>query len=221
MRFMEIKIVPGILEKSTEEAEKKIDKIKGLVDEVMIDIIDGKFADNMTIGIEDLVDIDGDIGLGAHLMVDEPIKMIDECVDIGVETVIGHIELMKNQENFVRVVLKKEMQVGLGLDLKTAVDFLEEEILEKVGHVLLMAVPAGFSGQKFDRKVLDKIKILRKDYKFKGSIWVDGGVNEETIEDCVKVGANRLSVTSALWQSKEIKEGLERLTKLALKASRS
>jgi len=212
---MRIKVVPGILEKSREEVVKKIAKIKGVADEVMVDIIDGKFSDNKTIEIEDLIDIDGDIGLGVHLMVNEPIKMIDECVDIGIEVVIGHIELMKNQKNFVRVVLKREMQVGLGLDLSTAVDFLEEEILEKVEHILLMAVPAGFSSQKFDRRVLDKIKILRKDYRFEGNIWVDGGINENTIEDCVKAGANKLSVTSALWKGESAKENLEKLRQLA------
>jgi len=218
---MNIQVVPAILEDTREEVEKKMGLVKGLAERVQIDIIDGKFAENKTVEVEELVGVDGDIELEIHLMVEEPIGLVDQCAEIGVGMVIGHIELMKNQENFVRVVRKKEMRVGLGLDLKTAVDFLEEGVWEEVDQILLMAVSAGFSGQKFDRKVLEKIKILRGDYGFKGEIAVDGGVNEETIEDCVRVGANRLSVTSALWQSKEIKEGLERLTRLALKASRS
>ena len=219
---MKIRVIPGILEdkgeNKREEVEKKISKIVGIVDEVSIDIIDGKFVDNKTIGVGDLENIDSQISLGVQLMVEEPIKMVEECAEVGVEKVIGHIELMKDQKEFVAKVKEFKMKVGLGLDLKTGVDFLEEDILDEIDDILLMSVAAGFSGQEFDGKVLGKIEKLRKEMGFKGNIWVDGGVNEKTIEKCVQMGANRLSITSGIWKEKDIEKQIGKLQRLAEKA---
>ncbi len=218
---MKVKIVPGILDKEKEEVEKKVEKVIGVVDEVSIDIIDGKFADNKTIGVEDLENINGQIILGVQLMVEEPIKMVELCKEVGVERVIGQIELMKDQKEFVKEVKGLNMKVGLGLDLKTGVDFLDEAVLVEIDDILLMAVAAGFSGQEFNRKVLGKIKKLRNELRFEKNIWVDGGVNEETIEDCVEAGANMLSVTSGIWKAKDVKKQIEKLNRLVQRASKS
>ena len=218
---MKVKIVPGILEKEREEVEKKVEKVIGVVDEVSIDIIDGKFVDNKTIGVEDLENINGQIILGVQLMVEEPIRMVELCKEVGVERVIGQIELMKDQKEFVKKVKGLNMKVGLGLDLKTGVDFLDEAVLAEIDDVLLMAVAAGFSGQEFNKKVLEKIDKIRKEMGFKGNIWVDGGVNEKTIEECVEVGADRLSVTSGIWKKEDVKKQIEKLNRLAQRASKS
>ena len=218
---MKVKIVPGILDKEKEEVEKKVEKVIGVVDEVSIDIIDGKFADNKTIGVEDLENINGQIILGVQLMVEEPIRMVELCKEVGVERVIGQIELMKDQKEFVKEVKGLNMKVGLGLDLKTGVDFLDEAVLVEIDDILLMAVAAGFSGQEFNRKVLGKIKKLRNELRFEKNIWVDGGVNEETIEDCVEAGANMLSVTSGIWKAKDVKKQIEKLNRLVQRASKS
>ena len=214
-------VVGVFVDKEREEVEKKVEKVMGVVEEVSIDIIDGKFADNKTIGVEDLENISGQISLGVQLMVEEPIKMVELCAEVGVERVIGQIELMKNQKEFVEKVKGLKMKVGLGLDLKTGVDFLDEEVLAEIDDILLMTVAAGFSEQEFNKKALEKIEKIKKEMGFKGNIWVDGGVNEETIKECVEAGANRLSVTSGIWKKKDVKKQIEKLNRLAQRASKS
>jgi ribulose-phosphate 3-epimerase len=212
---MDIKVVPGILESSKGEVERKIGKVKDIVDEVMIDIIDGKFADNKTIEVEDLTDIYGEMSLGVQLMVEEPVKQLRDCAEVGVDLVMGQIELMKDQVEFIQKARELQILPGLALDLKTPIEDIEEEALVKVSEILLMSVPVGFSGQAFDDQVLSKIEGLRKDVRFKGNIWVDGGVNEKTIERCVEAGASRLSVTSGIWEEKEVEKAYGKLTRLA------
>jgi ribulose-phosphate 3-epimerase len=212
---MDIKVVPGILESSKGEVERKIEKVKDIVDEVMIDIVDGKFVANKTIGVEDLADIYGEMSLGVQLMVEEPVKKLSDCAEVGVDLAMGQIELMRDQIEFIQKARSLQILPGLALDLKTPIEDIEEEALVKVSEILLMSVPAGFSGQAFDDQVLSKIEGLRKDVRFKGNIWVDGGVNEKTIERSVEAGASRLSVTSGIWGEKEVEKAYGKLTRLA------
>lgn len=211
-------IIPAILEKEIEAVEQKIHQVEGLVEQIHIDIVDGKFADNKTIGVEELLDLDGGAELTVQLITEEPIELTEQCAEAGVTTVIGQIELMESQSEFVKAVKEKEMRVGLALDLKTAVDFLEEEIVGELDQVLLMAVAAGFSGQEFDQRVLDKVRLLRQEIGFKGDIWVDGGVNEQTVGACVEAGANLLAVGSALWEAENVVLKLKQLQRLAQRA---
>lgn len=220
--IMDIKVIPGILEQKIEEVEKKIERIRGLEDEVLIDIIDGKYVDNKTIEVDALASIQGLTSLGVQLMVEEPIEHLSDCAEVGVDLAIGHVELMKDQMEFVNKARSLQILPGLGLDLKTSIDNLEEEALSKVSEVLLMAVPAGHSGQEFDSRVLDKIRSLRKNSRLRTlNIWVDGGVNAQTIEQCVKVGANRLSVTSGIFKDGCTVKQIGKLNRLARLAARS
>ena len=201
--------------------EKKIDKVKDIASEVMIDIIDDKFADNKTVEVGDLADFSSKMSLGVQLMVEEPIDFLEDCVEVGVDLVIGHVELMKNQLEFIKKARELQILPGLALDLKTGLEDLEEEALEKASEVLLMSVPAGFSGQEFDKKVLKKVRDLREYSRLRTSniralnIWVDGGVNEKTIKECVEAGANRLSVTSGIWDQKNVEQAYGKLTRMA------
>lgn len=213
--------MPAILESSKETVEKKIVKVKDLVDEVTIDIIDGKFVSNKTIEVEDLADVYGEMSLGVHLMVEEPVTQLRDCAEVGVDLAIGQIELMKDQVEFIHKARSLQILPGLAIDLKTPVEDIDEEAKALVSEILLMSVPAGFSGQAFDEKVLGKIEKLKKDVRFKGNIWVDGGVNEKTIEKCVRAGANRLSVTSGIWGEKDVEKAYGKLTRLTRLAPRS
>jgi len=213
-REMKIQILPTILEKEKEEVKKKLKKVSELVERVQIDVIDGKFVDNETVGLEELMELDKQIGWDVHLITKEPIKLVEQCVELEAEMVVGQIELMESQMDFVRLVKEKQLKAGLALDLETAVDFLEEEVLGELDQVLLMAVKAGFSGQEFDKKVLEKIKLVRQS-RFEGEICVDGGVNRETIKECVREGADVFGVGSVLWQAGKIEVELKKLKRLA------
>ncbi|MBU1085523.1 MAG: hypothetical protein ABIJ43_03080 [Candidatus Beckwithbacteria bacterium] len=218
---MSILIVPGILERTLEELNLKLLRAIDFSEKVFVDVIDGKFVESETIGMDELMDTATELDLYVHLMTEEPINYLNQCKEIGAELVVGQVELMEDQVEFVNKGKRLGMKMGLALDLVTPVDFLEVEALSMVNTVLLMAVPAGFSEQEFDRKVLKKIEELRSagfgeltTSGFKGDIFIDGGVNKETIGECIKAGANAFSVTSGIWNEDNPKKAYEELMKL-------
>lgn len=213
---MSIKIVPGILESTFEELSLKLLKVSDFSETVFVDVIDGKFVNNETIGMDELMDTATELELYVHLLTEEPIEYLNQCREIGAELVVGQVELMEDQVEFLKKARKLEVKAGLALDLPTPVDFLEGEALTMTDTVLLMGVEAGFSEQEFDVKVLEKIKELRSG-GFSGDVFVDGGVNKETIGLCVEAGANAFSVTSGIFKEVSPAKAYQKLLRLAKK----
>ena len=211
---MKIKVVPGILEHEAEEFLKKIAKAEKFTDRVFVDIIDGRFVENLTVGMDELMELTTKLDLYVQLMTEEPINYLNQCAEASVFLVVGHIELMGNQLAFLKKGKELGMEIGLALDLSTPIDFIDESSLKKVKTILLMSVAAGFSEQGFEIKVLEKIKELREG-GFQGDIFVDGGVNTDTIEKCVEAGANAFSVTSGIWKMDKPDKAWMNLKKLA------
>jgi len=147
-------------------------------------------------------------------MVEEPIYWLEKCRQIKADLVIGHIEKMANQVKFMEKAGMGDMRVGLGLDLDTEVEKLDKEALSRADHLLLMSVKAGFSGQEFDSRTLDKIKRLRSLVGENLEIGVDGGINENNIRQIVEAGADVLCVGSALWEVKDTRQALKKLKDL-------
>jgi len=209
-----IKIVPAILEESIEEVQKKVDKLKGISEVVGIDIIDGVYADNLTVQAEDLRDVDfGELRVEVQLMTEYPSDLLGALHTADVVRVFGQVERMGRQEVFVEIAEDMEMEVGLALDLFTPVEAIERQLWGRLDGILLMSVKAGFSGQEFDERVLGKIEELRRE-GFAGAIQIDGGMKPETIRRCVKAGADEFSVTSYLWQAKNLEEAIAKLEDL-------
>lgn len=196
-------IVPIIMTDSVGEVEQKVAQLKQWqVKRVVLDILDGVFADNITVGVDDLREIDfGDILLELQLMVEEPVDYLGEIHNLQAKQkrVYGHIERMGNLDEFIDLGRELGIQVGWALDLYTPLDDLQPQHLLKADGILLMSVKAGFSGQVFNSLVLDKIKALRA-MGFAQDIEVDGGVNDTTIPLCLDSGANLMAVNSAIWQ---------------------
>ena len=208
------KIIPAILVKTPEEWQEKIQKIQSLVSRIQIDIIDNRFADNKTIDLTE-IKILPEMKIDVQLMVEEPIFYIEKCRQTEASLVIGQVEMMKNQLEFVEKAKTGKMKAGLGLDLDTEVEKLDKEALLRADHLLLMSVKAGFSGQEFDSRALDKIKRLRSLVGENLEIGVDGGINETNIGSIVEAGANILYIGSALWKMEDIHRALEKLRDLA------
>src|SRR5687767_13645103 len=117
-----VNIIPAILAKDLSEWEDKFDKVKGLVDRVQLDVVDGVFAPNKTIYPEDLVGQElGGVKIDVQLMVDEPIEWLEQCHSIGADRVFGHVERMEDEVLFVAEAQVKGFGVGLALDLDTPV----------------------------------------------------------------------------------------------------
>lgn len=222
-----INIVPAILEKSLKEFEEKLEMVWGEVSRVQVDIIDGKFTENRTVAPEDLGQIDTVVAFDAHLMVEKPEEWIKRCVAGGVDRVFGQVEKMENKTAFIGDAQAEGLMVGLAYDIDTPLEGLEEYIHD-LDAVLLMSVKAGKQGEKFDDRVLDKIKAVRKMSK-KIDIVVDGGLNEVNIKRCIaaewaeEIAENELNrsvallefaVGSHLFKAENVKEELLRLKRL-------
>lgn len=223
---------PGTENKTFAEIEKKIDLVKPFVKTIHIDVCDGKFANNKTFADTDAfreyakkmaamersgwIAEDKGILFEVHLMVEEPISYIKRWADAGFTRFIGHIEKMTSQEEFVAEA-QLYGDVALAIDKQTPVEAVTVPAADLDG-LLVMTIQAGFSGQKFEESLLEKVKRVRE-YNPDLPIEVDGGINDETIEVAVEAGANRFVATSFLFsletpekQYKLLEQKLQRLS---------
>jgi len=198
-----IEIIPSILTNDTREAHELLYLCEGAVERVSIDIIDGRFAPNKTIDPVALAGIDTNLKIDYQLMVEEPVNWIERCVRGGADRIIGHVEKMHDQLEFVGKVQSVGVGVGLALDLPTSVSAIDPVILNNLDVVLVMSVPAGFGGQEFDGRVVDKIIELdeirsRDQTPFR--IQDDGGVTFSKIDEAHFSGADEVSIGRRLFE---------------------
>jgi len=203
---------PGTENKDFSEIEKKIDLVKPFAKTIHIDICDGKFANNTTFADPDpfkeyiakmaatqrsgWVAEDKGILFEVHLMVEEPINYIKKWADAGFTRFIGHIEKMSSQEEFVAQA-QLYGEVALAIDKQTPVDAVKIPF-DDLDAFLVMTIQAGFSGQKFEETLLEKVKKVREANPDL-LIEVDGGINDETIAVAAAAGVNRFIATSFLF----------------------
>lgn len=194
-------IVPISLENKIEVVSRQLETLKKhQIPRFHVDIIDGLYADNVTIAPADLQQLDfAEIELDLHLLVDDPTEWIPECVAIKPKRIIAQIERMGRLEYFVEAVKEhKGIKVYLGLGIETDLDNLSEEILSQIEGVLLMAVKPGFGGNPFLPAVLPKITKLRE--KTSKEIFIDGGMNPETYRQVLAAGASEAGANTFLWR---------------------
>lgn len=199
-----VDIIPAILTDSVSDLESKLKRVDEAVNanganikRVQIDIIDGVFADNKTVDPANIIGIDTALSLDFHLMVKDPVNWVEKCANAGADRIIGQIELMSSQVEYVGKVAETGLFVGLAVDLETPISKLDPVVLTNIDVLLLMAVKAGHGGQKFDKRVLDKIKELdeirvRDATPFK--ICVDGGETESVISQTHFAGADEVAI---------------------------
>lgn len=208
-----LEIIPTIFSNDIREVEEKILRLEGLVKNVQIDIVDGQYVNNKTIVPSALENIDTNLGLDFHLMTKEPVDWVERAVRGGADRIIGKIEKMGNQIDFVGNVGDVGCDVGLALDISSLVSGLDSQALAGANVILVMGYPAGFEGQVFDTKAFEKIKKLseirqKEDLSFK--ILVDGGVNEINIKEIVKLGADEVAIGRRLFEG-DISENIRKI----------
>lgn len=207
-----ISIIPSILTNNPQELRELIRQTEGVVERVHVDIIDGVFANNRTIDPLDLRDIETNLKLDFHLMVKEPINWVEKCVSAGADKrslrssdlrIISHIEQMSSQFEYVGKVKEVGASVGLAIDLKTKVSELDTTILDNLDVIVLMSVPAGFGGQKFEPKTLEKIielEEVRSSNETSYRICIDGGVTIDNIRKVVENGVEEVAIGRILYE---------------------
>ena len=212
-----VEIIPAILTNDIREIEEKLTRAEGVVKRVQIDIVDGVFAANRTIDPSFLGNIETDLSLDFHLMTKEPADWVERAVRGGADRIIGQIEKMTDQVAFIGKVAEVGLSVGLAIDLGTPVSALDPTIITNLDVVLVMAVKAGFGGQKFDERALNKIKQLdelriRDDTPFR--ICVDGGETEDVIDETRFAGADEVVIGSRIFEG-DLGVNLEKFRKAA------
>lgn len=209
-RIMEPEVVPAILVKTRDDLIRRIAQVRGLVKEIQIDVMDGKFVPNTTVGIRDLKDLP-EAHYEFHWMVHEPERWIAQIP--GPHMHLVHIETVKSFETIEQAVKKSGGKLGLAINPETSIE-LALRLVPKVQRVLIMTVHPGFSGQSYIREMCVKIRRLRKLYP-KLDIEVDGGITNETAAHAYSCGANILAAASAIFAVKDTKKAIAGLIKSA------
>jgi ribulose-phosphate 3-epimerase len=182
---------------------------------VQIDIADGKFTSHSTWNQpKDLEKLK--INLEVHLMVENPLTVIDDWIKAGAKRIIVHIETLE-LKSLKAEKLKSyasDCEIGLAINPETPVEnlisFLSVSIDRSRNFVQILAVNPGLSGQKFQPQVLEKIKFLKKNFP-DVIIEVDGGINLKTAKLCQESGADILAVGSYIWESGNPLEAYKKL----------
>lgn len=221
-----MKIYPAVLSDSREEIQQQVNRVLTEavdkdIETVQVDIIDGKFTDNLTVTPTDVTGVNwADLTIDFHLMTEEPLDYVYELVDIKdqlpVRAVIAQVERMSNISHFLEDVQKNGWLPGVSLDIFTPLDTLEADHLQFIKIIQVMGIEAGFQGKAFNPLALDKIRQLSKACEtLEIELVVDGGVSIETIESIAQAGASGVAIGSALWKSSSLSDTIDTLQQLS------
>lgn len=191
-------------------------------DYLHLDVMDGRFVPNITFGAPVIKSIRNKTKLvfDVHLMIDEPLKYIEDFKKAGADIITFHIESSSPAGETVEKILECGCRAGISIKPATPA----EEVfpyLDKLDMVLVMTVEPGFGGQSFMPETMQKIKTLREEINRRGlstDIQVDGGINDKTVETAASAGANVFVAGSAVFGAEDASKAIADLRNLAEKA---
>jgi len=213
-----IKISPSILSADFSQLGAEIKKLEeGGADMIHVDVMDGHFVPNLTIGppvIKALRNY-STLPFDVHLMISPVHKYIKDYADAGADIITIHPEATENLEESINLIKKLNKKIGLSLNPDTSINVIKK-FLPSIDLVLIMSVYPGFGGQKFIPKVIDKIKELKnikEKQNIKFDIEVDGGIDFENSKLIVEAGANILVSGTTIFKNNDgnIKKNIETL----------
>jgi len=196
---------------------------------IHVDIMDGHFVPNLTLGPRALAAINRatNLFLDVHIMIYNPFDFVEPLVQSGADRITFHFEATEQIEEILSYIRRSNVQAGLAFCPETPADFALR-YLDQCDLLLMMTVPPGFGGQQFDESVLEKVTFLREEIDRRGlrasgvvpkkgellppfPIQVDGGVDDKTAKACVKAGANVLVAGTYLFEHESMEKRIQTL----------
>ncbi|WP_366249898.1 ribulose-phosphate 3-epimerase [Terribacillus aidingensis] len=214
------KIAPSILSADFANLANEIrDVEKGGADYIHVDVMDGHFVPNITIGplIVEAIRPVTKLPLDVHLMIENPDRYIEEFVKAGADIITVHQEACIHLHRTIMMIKEQGVRAGVVLNPATPVSLIEE-MLPELDMVLLMTVNPGFGGQRFIPSVLKKVEELsklREALELDFEIEIDGGVNIETAGLCTDAGADVLVAGSAVYNQEDRAAAIAAIRKAA------
>jgi ribulose-phosphate 3-epimerase len=210
-----IKIAPSILSADFSRLLEEVKRVEmGGADLLHIDVMDGHFVPNISLGFPVISSIKGKTNLpfDVHLMIEKPEKYIDDFIEAGADIITVHVEAVVHLHRLINYIKNRGVKPGVALNPSTPLESIRY-VLDDISMVLIMSVNPGFGGQEFIPQMIEKIIQLKEILKSKNPevlIEVDGGINENNAHDVISAGADILVAGSAIFNShnpeKTIKE---------------
>jgi len=211
-------IAPSILSADFARLGEEINNVLSAgADIVHIDVMDGHFVPNITIGplVVKAVRRITDRPLDVHLMIENPDSFLDDFAEAGADWITVHVETGHHLHRTIRRIKELGMKAGVVLNPATSLDTLDW-LLDEIDLVMIMSVNPGFGGQSFIGSALDKVRKLKELIDSRGlavGIEIDGGIGPDNIGDAVKAGANIFVAGSAIFGQPDYRDVITRMKK--------
>jgi ribulose-phosphate 3-epimerase len=211
-----VKIAPSILSADFSKLGEDIERIdKGGAEFVHIDVMDGNFVPNISLGLPVIKSIRNrtEKVFDVHLMINNPSNYIDDFIEAGADIITVHYEADRHIDRTINYIKSKGKKAAVSLNPGTPTAVLKD-LIPSLDMVLIMTVNPGFGGQKFIPYCLDKIREIKEmSNKVNPSllIEVDGGIDKHNVKEVIEAGANVIVAGSAVFNGGEISENIKAL----------
>jgi ribulose-phosphate 3-epimerase len=219
-----VEIVPSILSADFARLAEEISRVeRGGASMLHLDVMDGHFVPNLTIGppvVESIRKVTK-AHLDLHLMIENPERYIPAFAQAGANSISVHYEACRNLDAVLGLIRSERLQAGIVLNPATPVSVLTD-VLEVADYVLLMSVNPGFGGQTLIPYVLDKVRRLdrlRREKKMALPIEIDGGVHRDNLAEVVRAGCDWIVTGSAVFHSPDPEATVRDMREIAVQAA--